>query len=1160
MVNAFLFLSLALSTLTFASVTKSAKVDKIHLEDSGNEFSSLDYRYTAEESFVFTTVAHFDSGQACGLAIGGTYDHYWVFNIDRVENRTKLLYFTRDQYGYHAKEHHSDYLIGNSQMTSSELEVIRPKLNACQEFHLKLVVTIDGDRAYAEFFVDNIKRFGVDEHINLNGFLDGSSYQGGGLGFNVFNASVTFDNTYVGNSDYVYYSEPYRNQYHYSQYAHWNNDPNGLVYYKGWYHMYYQTHPYSKYWDHMYWGHARSRDLVHWQELPYALFPDSMGYAWSGIAMAYHRGMSDSVDGQGWFPNGSGDGLIGYYTRDGKDGQDQIIITSDDGGTTWSKQREIPQRLIFSQHKIDCRDPSIFPLKKEHDKVTLWGMILSGGTQNQFWFLKSQDMLDWDYAGGYNYVYPECMSVHPIVADDGTFRQVISVSSRYYAVGNLIYDDVEGRIRFILADGRDYGEVGQSAFVKMDYAEDSYAAQSFNIDDETSEYYGKAISISWYSGLPSDAESGIYAEVRHPWNGGGMTIPVELGLKKEGNGYYLTQTPITKNNENFGKTPLVNENNLVFDGESNPLEPVNTHTFELAAEIENPSQKPVEFRINGGENEYTAFGWNKEDGYYFDRRFTSDAGIHFQKNYHHKFTAEPCDGEHLSFYVLSDNGGVEIFTDDDRYAFYGLTLASPASNAASIVSGGPITFTSLNVNEISSIWHEMPLEEGVLYADQDEIQMDLSLSDSKELQVYASNKEEIQYEVQQEENVIAITPTARGVSVKALANGDADIIASIEGQSKTVHVHVEEADVSCGFDLKKENIVSGKWRKSNAGLVGEQKYGDGYLLSDEEMSYFNMTAKINLSNAAAAGLVIFAQKDMSDYLVCNVDKAAKVCKIFSPRGVIASTSIDPLANDIANYGVQCEDRHLTIYLNGKSILSTTLPSTVPEAGFIGLNVFSGTVVFEEVTLAQDDYVYESGDFHFENTGNQYIKAIYNIDEKNALVQRGYWKVEDGEVIISETYMKLLDSNKSYRFFVEGEEVSYTIHVAVKEIQKTVQFADKVLNEGLDAVIYIGRMDIVSVELGGVTLPSSSYQVKDFTLVINKDVLSIGDNEVLINGEHRFNIQVKPLKTEADNQNDPLAPLPSGTSVWTYSGPAIGLGLGLLAIAIAAICLIKAKRS
>ena len=1092
----------------------SLKAEAVVLENSGDSFYLSDTSYTVSESFVYTSVATFENGQACGVVIGGeSNNHYWVFNIDRYENRTKLLYFDYPGGSLRAREVKNDYFIGNDKTTTSEFNVINPKLRNCNEFNFKVVVTVEDTHAYAEFFLDNIKRFGVDSKIDLNNALDGVTYQGGKLGFNVFNARVSFDQVNVGHSDYAYYTEPYRNQYHYSQYAHWNNDPNGLVYYNGWYHMFYQTHPFSQFWDHMYWGHARSRDLIHWQELPIALFPDDgtmgkglgVGYAWSGIAMVYRPGMSSYIDTLNWFPNGEGTGLLGYYTRDGER-QDQIIISSDDDGMTWVKREVVSQHLIYDAGKIDCRDPSIFPvIKNSEGKVTMWGMLLSGANTDKYWFLKSEDLFHWSYAGQRYLTYPECMTVSKMTADDGVDHSVITVASRSYTVGDFSYNYVSNEIEFVLTNGREIGTVHQfEAFKKMEYGEDSYAAQCFYIDDDASKYNGKNISLSWFSGLPSDAESGAYAQVRKPWNGGGMTIPVELGLRKVNEEYVLTQTPITLNNDDLEKEQLINETNLVFNNENNPLSAINTHLFELQASIENVNEESVEFRVNVGFDEYTAFGWNKNDGYYFDRSHTSRAGINFTKNYSHKFVTGPVDGKNLSFYVLVDNGSLELFCDNFRYAFYNLTLAAPYSLGASLITSGEINITSLSVNSVASTWYDIAsLDKGILYLDKDNIDLDLTLHDEEEVVAYSSINSEINYEIITGDEVASINETTRGILIKALSNGDATIKVTSDDNEKIINVTVNNGEINCDYPLDKEDVYSGTWLTTPDGLLARQNNGDGFIISDSIGGDFTYSALFNLEKAAAAGLLVRANKDMSSYIMANYDKNAHACKIWSPNGLIASNNVTgEVDNKNVMLTVKATDRNIELYLNGTLITSGRIKITDPLSGYYGLNVFAGEALFKTVSVLKSDYDYENEDVVIDLAVNQYIRNLYNVTEKNVLIDRSYYHVEEDKLIIHNSYIQLLKENVTYSFFVEGELSSFLIKVNVGTIERSLSIDDYTINKGESINVFLGAFSLETITINGNNVDTSKYEQNGRVLHIDGSCFELGENTVVINGVSR----------------------------------------------------------
>src|SRR5690625_320591 len=135
------------------------------------------------------------------------------------------------------------------------------------------------------------------------------------------------------------YSEKYRPQFHFSPPSGWLNDPNGMVYYEGEYHLFYQYHPDSKVWGPMHWGHAVSKDMVHWEHLPIALYPDELGTIFSGSAVV------DWNDTSGFFNGGSG--LVAIFTHSEVDGQIQSIAYSADQGRTWTKYEGNPVLTDF---------------------------------------------------------------------------------------------------------------------------------------------------------------------------------------------------------------------------------------------------------------------------------------------------------------------------------------------------------------------------------------------------------------------------------------------------------------------------------------------------------------------------------------------------------------------------------------------------------------------------------------------------------------------------------------------------------------------------------------------------------------------------------------------------------------------------------------------
>lgn len=1083
-----------------------AKADGYYLEYNSDYFLVNETSFAEDESFVITSQANFVSGQACGIVFGASQDeHYWVFNIDRYENRTKLLYFSVTEGVTTATELLSEYFIGNDKVTQSELNLIKPRVRENNIYDFKVVLSVEGEHVYGEFFIDNIKRFGVDTDIDLNALNENITYTGGNLGYNVFNAKVNFINENIGKSDYAYYTELYRNQYHYSQFSHWNNDPNGLVYYNGWYHLYYQTNPYSKFWGDMYWGHARSQDLIHWEELPYALFPDDgtmgmglgNGYAWSGSAMVYRKGMSDVIDGYNWFPNGNGEGLIGFYTRDGAK-QDQVIISSDDGGYTWVKRILLSQDLVYAGDKISCRDPSIFPVTKSGDKVTLWGMIVAGAESNDYWFLKSNDLVNWSLAGQGKCPYPECLTVSTLNTSDGLTHSVITVSSRYYVVGDFSYDGTN--INFTLVSGRKLENAISEDYQTMDYGDDSYAAQCFYIDDASSKYYGKRISLSWYQGLPSDAESGLYAEVRTTWNGSGMTIPVELGLAKENDRYILTQKPITIDNDDLSKTNVVNVIGEQFNNESNILSEVASQNSEIIASFTNENSESIEFRINESDDEYTSFGWNKDEGYYVDRSHTSDAGLSFNKNYHHRFSTGSCDLNNQTFYCLVDNGGFELFVGDYKYAFYNLTLSQPYSINASIRTSGNVLINNLTINQIASIWHdENELDKGVLYLNKDNLELDLNLLDEKEIICYSSNGSEINYEIESGVDVIDITPTNKGLIVKAKQNGVAKINVISDGNNKTITVTVDNGIIDSDLSFNKENVVSGNWRTTSNGLVGNQPSGDGFIISNNNEKNFTLSAAFNISNAVAGGVLLHASLDMSSYIMCNYDKAGNICKIWSQDREIARASVNPIDSSNASLMVKVNDNNIKLLLNGLVVIDTLLEDSDPQEGYIGLNVCAGTIIYKNISFIKENYVFNNEDLIIKSSVEQRVNSIINITKNNQRISEQYYEINGRNITISKQYFLTLSEETTYSLLINGESSKFIFTVQINNLDD-IALEDVETYLGLEVTIYIGNRTINSLIINNEQISEDKYYVKNYVLHIDSSVFALGDNEVKINDE------------------------------------------------------------
>ena len=1102
--------------VTFEEITDYETIaNDVNMESQADSFTLSKTAYGAEDKFVYTATASFERGVASGLVFGAEDgSHYWVFNVDRAANLVKLLYFTVENGKTTAVELLTDYFIGNDKMTESERRLVGAKVAGIDKVQLKVIITPDEDGVYAEFYADNIRRFGIDRTIDLNTLEklpEDVSYGGGNIGFNCFNSKVKFTDIYYGKSDYSYYTELYRNQYHFSQYAHWNNDPNGLIYYDGYYHIYYQHHPYNNYWGDMYWGHARSKDLAHWELLPICLFPDEdwgtgAGYMWSGSAYEYRKGDSEAIDALNWFPNGNGNGIVAFYTRDGGM-QDQMIMSSDDGGMTWTKRKMIPQTVATAPdgifHKVACRDPKVFPVEIKDGKPTAWGMALTGQQENRVWFLKSTNLLDWSYAGQFNINVPECPDVVTLKADDGETYTVMTLTAREYIVGKMNYDG-----NSIIFTDRNGGAIDSSDIQKMDFGPDSYATQTFSIRDTASEYFGKTVSISWFAGVPAATDSGIYANARKVWNGSGMTIPVIWGLAKEGDGYILTQTPIVKDSTAFTKDNLLTLNNITVDELSeNILANVNTHIFEMLLSIDNPNNEAISIKINVSADEYTEIGWNAEEGYFVDRRFTSSAGLSI-KDYHFKYTSGPRSFGAQNFYILSDNGGVEVFCDDFKIPFYVLTLASPYSVKAEFSVGGEVTVKNLVLNEIASVWRTGEVVDGetVLYISNESVELDTSIATEKQVTAYSTSGQEIIWSLASGEGIVSLENTTGGVIVKALSAGKATLVATCGNQRRVIDVTVYAGSPETDIPFTSGGIISGDWIAKGSEIIAYTPAGDGYILSGQSASDFNCSVAFSLE-AIAAAFIFRANEDMSEYIIFNYDNNEKIVKMWSQNGEIGRASAPNVNINNVVLRVEAKGTAIKAYINGSLAIDAVLSDKEPTEGLFGLNVYSGKATFKSVVNFNDKYSYNgTGSLTVVGDAKQVITSLYNKTLKNTKVDRAFYVSDGRNLIIDAAYFELLPVG-TYTFKAVSGASAYEFTVDVTAVTQTV-LGNVTIEKGCNAVIYLGNVDVNSVTLNGKQLTKEQYKIENFMLTIYADALTENDNTVVINGEENIIVTVQ----------------------------------------------------
>ena len=300
--------------------------------------------------------------------------------------------------------------------------------------------------------------------------------------------------------------QEYRPRFHFTPAKNWMNDPNGLVWHKGEYHLFFQHNPQGTQWGHMSWGHAVSKDLLTWEELPVAIAEDQDGAIFSGSAVS------------------DGDDIVAIYTRHTETNQSQCIARSTDNGRTFVKYENNP---VLDENKKDFRDPKVFRYK-DH-----WIMCVAKPHEHQIAFYSSTNLIDWKHLSDFG----------PAAAQDGVWEcpDLFPLLLNKKEVWVLIVSLNPGGL---YGSGTQYfiGDFDGTTFVPrystdkprwLDYGKDNYAGVTFS-----NEPTGKRILIGWLANW-NDVKN-------HPvtsWTNQ-MTIPRELGLMNYKREIVLTQKPL----------------------------------------------------------------------------------------------------------------------------------------------------------------------------------------------------------------------------------------------------------------------------------------------------------------------------------------------------------------------------------------------------------------------------------------------------------------------------------------------------------------------------------------------------------------------------------------------------------------------------------------
>ncbi len=483
-------------------------------------------------------------------------------------------------------------------------------------------------------------------------------------------------------SDLPAYNEPHRPKIHFSPRAHWMNDPNGMVFSNGTYHLFYQYNPDSSVWGPMHWGHATSTDLAHWQEQPIALFPDSLGTIFSGSAVA------DRNNTSGFGKDGKPP-LVAIFTQHNPEGakakrldfQNQSLAYSLDEGKTWTKYSGNP--VVKNPGIRDFRDPKV----TWFEESKRWIMTLA--TSDHITFYSSPDLKAWTKEsefgkglGAHGGVW-ECPDLFPL-GHDGQKVWVLVVnlnpggpnegSATQYFTGNF--------------NGRVF-TTDQSTTKWIDYGPDEYAGITWSNTGD------RKIFLGWMTNW-------MYAEKvpTQKWRSA-MTIPRELALEKTDSGYLVASKPVQELEKLADKTDDMKDIDAAsydLTGKAGKL------TGPARIDLTADTLKSFNVTLSNKSGEKVDIGYDNSGNRYFIDR-TRSGKVDFNKQFaaRHtapRFTTKP--GTDMTLVI--DDASVELFADGGLTVMTAVFFPNTPYTDVHITSSNGLHLKSLRFSKLKSIW------------------------------------------------------------------------------------------------------------------------------------------------------------------------------------------------------------------------------------------------------------------------------------------------------------------------------------------------------------------------------------------------------------------------------------------------------------------------
>jgi fructan beta-fructosidase len=473
------------------------------------------------------------------------------------------------------------------------------------------------------------------------------------------------------------------------------NDPNGMVYFEGEYHLFYQHNPFGIKWGHMSWGHAVSPDLVHWKHLPVALPENNGVMAFSGSAVVDWNNTSG-------FGRDGKPPLVAIYTghKENSAGQhqSQYVAYSNDRGRTWTPYSGNP---VLDLGLSNFRDPKV----SWFAPGGYWLMTAVLATEHKVAFFRSADLKAWTRLGEFGPVAAtggvwECPDLFPLPDPRNPQR------TKWVLIVNLNPGGLQGGSgsQYFIGDfdGTTFtaDKVGGNVPTRWtDYGRDFYAAVTWSDVPETD---GRRLCIGWMNNWE-------YAQdiPTSPWRSA-QSLVRELRLVSDGDTLRLAQQPIAEYVQLRGQPVALSARPL--PAERLDLAPHGVHgkVWEMKLAIDPQHAKEIGLVVAAGPDYETRIGYDTTRQVLFIDR--SRSGPAFDPNFagRHEAPLALADGR-LTLHVFLDQSTVEVFAEEGFVTISDQIFPAPGHDGVSLYSkGGDARLLALQAWPLTSIWQNIP--------------------------------------------------------------------------------------------------------------------------------------------------------------------------------------------------------------------------------------------------------------------------------------------------------------------------------------------------------------------------------------------------------------------------------------------------------------------